>query len=101
MNIYVLSYNPLMTKLDPSQLLTFITEGKRIETWYSPFVGTYFLKSNDNISGLTQMFAGVFSGELHTIAQVFPSHMGGSLPPAIWLWLNGTMPLNAINVLPR
>lgn len=96
MNVYVLSFNPLMTKLEPAQLLAFISEARRVEGWYSPFVGTYYIKSSDNIIALTQMFNGVFAGELHSISQVFPSHMGGSLPPSVWQWLGGMTSLAAL-----
>ena len=96
MNTYVLSYNPLMTTLQPAQLLAFIKEARRIQSWYSPFIGTYLLKSEDSISAMNQMFSGIFNGELHTIALVFPTHIGGSLPPAVWNWINGVSPLNAL-----
>lgn len=96
MNVYILSYNPFSEKIQPSQLLHFIKEGRRIESWYSPFAGTYVLKSTDTIAGMSQMFKGVFETEFHTISQVFPTLMQGSLPPAIWQWIGSTLPISAL-----
>lgn len=99
MNTFVLSYNPLGLKLSATQLLGFIKESKNIFQWYSPFIGTYIIKSHGTIQTLQEVFSPIFDGDQYIISQVFHSHMNGVLPPTIWEWLQAPAMTGAVNAL--
>jgi hypothetical protein len=88
MNTFVLSYNPLSVKLSATQLLGWIKESQNIKQWYSPFLGTYVLRSDQPLTTLVQGFTAAFDGDSFLISQISPSFTGGSLPPEIWNWIN-------------
>ncbi|MDG2532087.1 hypothetical protein P6144_00355 [Sphingomonas sp. HITSZ_GF] len=90
---YVLSYNPIDARVTGTQLLTLIKESRRVLGWYSPFLGTYVLKSTEMTGPLSEMFRGLFDGSPFLLTHAIPTQMGGSLDPIIWNWINtGNVP---------
>lgn len=85
---YVLSYNPLATALTPSQVHAFIERNRDIKTWYLPFTGTYLLKSELPLVQLVDPFRRFFGDNAFVLTYGISNLIGGSLPPAIWDWIN-------------
>ncbi|MEQ8312195.1 MAG: hypothetical protein RIA72_16030 [Sphingopyxis sp.] len=88
MNTYLLSYSPFEPKISYSQLATFIKDNRKVTQWYSPFLGTYVLKSVEPLSSLAESFRGAFDGAPFILTQAFPSHMGGAQTDLVWNWIN-------------
>lgn len=89
MNTFILSHNPFEARISPSQLETFIKDNRKIYQWYTPFAGTYILKSEDTLASLAASFRGSFDGAPFLISNVLPSWVGGAQSPTIWTWFNG------------
>ena len=87
MNSYLLSYNPFGLKVTPSQLLGFIRDNRKIFQWYSPFAGTYILKSADTAYSLSESFRTQFEGDLFIVSAINPPAVGGALPIEVWNWM--------------
>jgi hypothetical protein len=90
MNCYLLSYNPFGLKITPTQLLGFIRENRRIFQWYSPFAGTYVLKSSDTTQSLAESFRTQFEGDLFILSTIDMPRVGGALPIEVWTWMAAT-----------
>ncbi len=87
---YLLNYNPNPTAFTLSQLHVFITQNRNIFEWYVPSAGTYLFKSPLSLAALNDQFHQFFSKDPYMLTWLAPGHTAGSLPPAIWDWLNGT-----------
>lgn len=88
MNTYTLSYNPLENRFSQAQLATFVKESRKVFQWYSPFMGTYVLKSEEPLTSLTESFRGFFDGAPFLLTACYPTFTGGAQPPNVWEWLN-------------
>lgn len=88
MTLFILSYNPFEPKITAMQLLGWIKETPRIQQWYSPFLGTYFLKSNETLNSLTELFQTAFDGGQFVISAVHPQLVSGGLSGDVWSWVN-------------
>ena len=88
MNCYILSYNPFETKLSPNQLLGWIKESHKVYQWYSPFIGTYVLKSGENIAVLSEFFRTAFDGAPFLLTHANPAFVSGAQTPEVWTWIN-------------
>jgi len=91
MNNFVLSYDPLVATVTPGQLLQYVKDSRSISSWYSPFMGTYLLKSELSAWQLSEQFRGVFAGAAFMVAQVWPGATGGAFSNEVWQWLNGVV----------
>jgi len=58
MRNYVLSHNPSSLRVLPGQLLQYIQDSRSISGWFSPFPGTYILKSTEELATLQRQFSG-------------------------------------------
>lgn len=93
MNTYTLSFNPFEIKFSYSQLAIFVKENRKVFQWYSPFVGTYIIKSTEPLTTLTESFRGFFDGAPFLLTYCYPSLTGGAQPSNVWDWLNtGNLP---------
>jgi hypothetical protein len=89
MNTYILNYNPFETVISPGQLATIIKDNRKIYQWYSPFSGTYVLKSTELLQSLAESFRGVFDGAPFILTLSYPMNMGGAQADMVWAWING------------
>lgn len=88
MNIFILSFDPLGTKLSSVQLLGYIQSSRHIHQWYTPFLGTYIIKSDENLLALTEKLRTQFDGSFFLLTLFHPSFIGGSMPAEVWAWIN-------------
>lgn len=89
MNTYILSYNPFEMKVSHGQLAIFIKDSKKIFQFYSPFTGTYVIKSLDSLQSLAASFREVFEGAPFILTLANPAAMGGAQSQLVWNWVNG------------
>jgi hypothetical protein len=87
---YLLSYDPLGKSLNNTQLLAFIRDNRKVAQWYSPYLGTYLLKSGEPLFSLQETLSGIFDEDLFVIAPINAGWIGGRLPLNMWPWINGT-----------
>lgn len=88
MNNYLLSYNTFTLNPTESQLLNHMQVNRFIAQYYQPFMGTYILKSEQQISVVSESLKGFFNGSPYLLTQMFSELAGGSLPNDIWHWIN-------------
>ena len=93
MNTFILSYNPFDGKASGSQIHAYVTDCRKITQYYQPWLGTYVLRSFEEMPSLLTGFNGLFHGTSYILAQVQPLQMNGLLDPSIWNWINtGNLP---------
>lgn len=85
---YLLSYNPLDLRVSSGQVDGFVRANRYVDGWYSPFPGTYCLKSSHILLTLTESFRPMFAETAFILTFVPPQCQGGALPPPIWNWIN-------------
>jgi hypothetical protein len=88
MNTYILSYSPLDEKVSAYQLLAFIRDNRKIAQYYQPWMGTYIIKSQEDLVSLLSSFNLLFHGSSYILSRIFTTQMGGMLTPEIWNWIN-------------
>jgi hypothetical protein len=88
--VYVLSYNPFGDNPNASQVEVFIQKHREIDTWYYPFLGTYIFKSSKLLADLAPGFRQFFGNSPCMLTYASPSLIGGSLPQAVWDWINAS-----------
>lgn len=88
MQNYILSFDPLNSRVTMQQLAVFIRVSREIHGWHTPFVGTYMLKSNESLFALQQSFNELFETESFIITMADPGRVTGFLPVSIWEWFN-------------
>ncbi len=90
---YSLSFSPFETKISNNQLLAAIKDNRKIYQWYSPFIGTYILKSYEPLTSLAESFRGLFEGAPFILSVIYPAMTGGAQSDEVWNWLNtGNLP---------
>jgi hypothetical protein len=90
---YILSFNPFSTTPSVGQILNHLQVNKYVSGFYSPFPGTYLLKSPQTIDVLNNSFLGLFESAPYTIMMISGATAQGSLPQEIWAWVNyGAVP---------
>ena len=87
MNVYLLSFNPFATNFSYTQLLSYIKDNRKVYQFYSPYAGTYVLKSKDDTASLQDSFKGFFEGSHFIITKLQVFETGGFLNPEAWNWM--------------
>ncbi|MDX8358313.1 hypothetical protein [Sphingopyxis terrae] len=72
------------------QLAQFIKDNRKISQFYTPFSGTYLLKSPTDLFDLQASFVGYFPPDLFVLAKVNPSEVAGWLNKDVWSWFNAS-----------
>ena len=90
MNSFILGYDPFAGNFSIAQLFAFIKDNRNVIQYYTPFAGTYFLKSSETLYDLQQTFYGFFEKANFVIIEVEPSKTGGYLPNNVWSWFNSS-----------
>lgn len=85
---YILSFDPTNPSISASQLAVFIRLSREIEGWYSPFLGTYMLKSNENLLALLKSFGEIFGNASFILVAANSAQVTGSLPSSVWAWFS-------------
>jgi len=88
--IFLLSYNPFDEKVTAGQVDGFVRANRNVREWYCPFIGTFYMKSSENLNTLTESFRPMFGVTPFIVTQFVPAYQGGGLAPAIWTWVNAT-----------
>jgi hypothetical protein len=96
---FMLSYNPTATNFSAAQLHSFVVNNKHLASWYTPFAGTYLLKSDLPVPTIAEMFRPTFNGAEFIISFIQPTLSGGGLSPEGWNWLNGAPMPNVLQSL--
>ncbi|WP_306090064.1 hypothetical protein [Qipengyuania flava] len=96
MNVYLLSFNPFANNFTYTQLLSFIKDNRKVYQFFSPYAGTYILKSVEGIRSMQDSFEGFFEGTHFVIAKLQVFETGGLLVQDAWDWMaagqNPTLP---------
>ncbi|MBB3032977.1 hypothetical protein [Alteriqipengyuania lutimaris] len=87
MNVYLLSFNPFATNFSYNQLLSYIKDNRKVYQFYSPYAGTYILKSTDDTASLQDSFKGFFEGSHFIITKLHVFETGGFLNQEAWNWM--------------
>jgi len=75
------------------QVTNYLEVNRYVSGFYSPFPGTFLLKSAEPLLSLTDSFRGLFEDQPYTLVEFVPSNVNGTLPSDIWQWLNyGVVP---------
>jgi hypothetical protein len=88
MNNYVLSYDPNAPTVNAMQLAQFIKDNRKIGQFYTPFSGTYILKSYTDLFNLQASFVAYFPPATFVLSKVNPPEVAGWLSKEVWDWLN-------------
>ncbi len=88
MNNYILSYDPNGTTVTALQLAQFIKDNRKISQFYTPFAGTYIIKSYLGLIDLQSSFVALFPPALFVLSKVNPAEVSGWLTKEVWDWLN-------------
>jgi hypothetical protein len=89
-NTYVLSFNPHSGKVSTTQIAGYVSASRDISQWYSPFVGTVYIKSAEPLMELSSKISTQFEGDLFSLTFVVPHLISGSMAPEVWSWLNAS-----------
>lgn len=93
MGNYVLSFDPLMTSPPLSTLQQYIKDSRYIDSWHSPWLGLYLLKSDQAPFDLQENLRGLFNTSMFLLAHVRADVTGGYMSQIVWQWFNdGTLP---------
>ena len=96
MNVYLLTFNPFAPNFTYNQLLSYIKDNRKVYQFYSPYAGTYVIKSFDTTKSLQDSFEGFFEGSHFIIAKLDVFETGGFLIQEAWNWMaagqNPTLP---------
>jgi hypothetical protein len=88
MNSYILSYDPYSGNINAVQLAQIIKDNRKISQYYTPFAGTYLLKSHLDLLALQESFVALFPPSLFVLTKVNPQDASGWLSQDVWEWWN-------------
>jgi hypothetical protein len=92
-HLYVLSFNPFGDNPNSSQVDIFVRSHRDVTSWYYPFLGTYFFRSQKGVVELAPSFRQFFGNSQFSLSFVMPRFIGGALPENAWAWINdGVVP---------
>lgn len=88
MHNYLLSMSAFSASPTQGQVTNYLQVNRYVAGSYSPFAGTFLLKSNETLLPLTESFRGLFEDQPFTLVEFLPSNVNGTLPAEIWQWLH-------------
>jgi hypothetical protein len=92
-NSFILTYNVFNVHPTLGQIQNHLTVNKYVDEYYSPFAGTFLIKSGQDFKVLSGSLKGFFEASTYILSQIHPPHTEGVLAPEVWTWLNfGLLP---------
>jgi hypothetical protein len=85
---YILSFDPINSKMSNGQVFSHIRSNRHVVSWYNAFPGTIIFKAELTISILSELLREFFENQPFILSCAAPQNMGGAQSQEIWEWIN-------------
>ena len=84
---YLLAYQAFDNQIDEDRLISLIDNARQVKSWSHPFVGLFFLTSDDDLEQLSKPFNEFFIRGPYVVVKLTGSVFNAALAKPTWDWL--------------